>query len=118
MAVTYQKLAGRVKNTLDAEGSLNLSTNDVHRLLLATFGEIITALSTGEDIYLEGFGRLYPDCRAPKHVKSGLTKEEHTTGYKIFVRFNAFKNLNVRVQSYLEELGLEEIDESTTPTHA
>jgi len=108
MSVTYQKLAKRVKTRLEKAEVLNsLSQEEVHKVLLLSFEEIVDALSLGEDIYLEGFGRLYPDCRPPKKLKSNITNEEHLIDYKIFVRFNAFKKLNKQVQNYLVKLGLE-----------
>jgi nucleoid DNA-binding protein len=80
------------------------------QLMGRTFWHVGNALANGEDVYLEGFGRFYPDCKPPRKVRSGLTDEIHTTKFKVFVRFNPFKQLNLRVQKYLEKLGLSEED--------
>jgi len=118
MSVTYHKLAKRVKTSLDDNTDITLTQDEVHKILLTSFGEIVDALSFGEDIYLEGFGRLYPDCKPPQKLKSNLTQEEHLINYRIFVRFNAFKKLNTQVQNYLDRLGLEATNEPATTTHA
>jgi nucleoid DNA-binding protein len=81
-------------------------------LMSQTFSEIGDALSHGEDVYLEGFGRFYPDCKPPRKVKSGLTEETHMTKFKVFVRFNAFKQLNNRVQEFMHLIGLAEEEET------
>jgi len=118
MSVTYQKLAKRVKNNLDENTPISLTHEEVHKILLTSFGEIVDALSFGEDVYLEGFGRLYPDCKPPQRLKSNITQKEHLISYKIFVRFNAFKKLNAQVQNYLDKLGLEDTNEPAIAPHA
>jgi len=82
-----------------------------------TFGEIGDALAHGEDVYLEGFGRFYPDCKPPRKVKSGLTSETHMTKFKVFVRFNAFKQLNGRVQKFMHHIGLADSEEIDDVSH-
>ena len=109
MSVTYQKLADRLQADLENDPHYpKLSQQQVMRLMVNTFQHISDALAYGEDVYLEGFGRFYPDCKAPRKIKSGLTSQTHITKYKVFVKFNAFKQLNRRVQGFLGKLCLDE----------
>ncbi len=104
MSVTSQKLASRVQNDLK---TLDYTQAQLMFLMNRTFFHIGDALASGEDVYLEGFGRFYPDCKPPRKVKSGLTSEEHLTEFKVFVKFNAFKQLNIQVQKLMKRLGIE-----------
>jgi nucleoid DNA-binding protein len=107
VSVTFQKLSTRVLLEIEEDPNFpTLSSNQILLLLTRSFDQIGTALSHGEDVYLEGFGRFYPDCKPPRKVKSGLTSEIHTTKHKVFVRFNPFKTLNRRVQVFLGRLGV------------
>jgi nucleoid DNA-binding protein len=107
VSVTFQKLAARVQADIENDPDVpRLTQQQLMQLMARTFGHIGDALAYGEDVYLEGFGRFYPDCKPPRKVRSGLTSEVHTTQFKVFVRFNPFKQLNTRVQKYLERLGL------------
>lgn len=106
MSVTYNKLGKRISKRLnlleeDAEKELPRITE----ILRVAFVEIGSALANGEDVYLEGFGRFYPDFKPPRKIHSGITNKEYMTKRKIFVRFNAFKGLNSKVQKYLKQLG-------------
>lgn len=107
MSVTFQKLSDRVHAETEKDlGFPSLTRNQVLLLLTSSFDQIGHALSHGEDVYLEGFGRFYPDCKPARKVKSGLTLATHTTKPKVFVRFNAFKSLSGRVQVFLGRLGV------------
>jgi nucleoid DNA-binding protein len=87
-------------------GTTKYTQQEILGLMHGVFYQIGDALASGEDVYLEGFGRFYPDCKPPRKVKSNLTEEEHTTPFKVFVRFNPFKQLNDKVQVFLENFGL------------
>ena len=107
MSVTFAKLAARIQSDLDKDtNDPKFKQQEILAVMHRIFYHIGDALATGEDVYLEGFGRFYPDCRPPRKVKSNLTEEEHTTDFKVFVRFNSFKQLNNRVQAFLESFGL------------
>lgn len=108
MSVTYQKLAGRIQNDPKA---LDYTQTQLMILMNRVFFHIGDALASGEDVYLEGFGRFYPDCKPPRKIKSGLTSEEHLTEFKVFVKFNAFKQLNIQVQELMKRLGIEDYPE-------
>lgn len=111
MSVTFQKLATRIQGDIENNSVIpHLTQSQIMLLMNRTFEHIGQALSNGEDVYLEGFGRFYPDCKPPRKVRSGLTSEVHTTRFKIFVRFNPFKELNQQVQRFLEQLGITEED--------
>jgi len=111
VSVTFQKLASRVQEDIENNPDVpHLTQQQLMQLMSRVFDHIVDALAYGEDVYLEGFGRFYPDCKPPRKVRSGLTSEEHMTKFKVFVRFNPFKQLNSRVQSFLEKLGLSEED--------
>lgn len=105
MSVTYQKLAGRIQNDPKA---LDYTQAQLMILMNRVFFHIGDALASGEDVYLEGFGRFYPDCKPPRKIKSGLTSKEHVTEFKVFVKFNAFKQLNIQVQELMKRLGVED----------
>lgn len=107
MSVTFAKLATRIQSDLEAvTDDPKFKQQEVLAIMHRVFYHIGDALASGEDVYLEGFGRFYPDCKPPRKVKSNLTEEEHTTDFKVFVRFNSFKQLNNRVQNFLESFGL------------
>jgi nucleoid DNA-binding protein len=107
VSVTAFKLALRVQEDLEKAGVIKGTDPQLLlKIMNRVFYQIGDALAAGEDVYLEGFGRFYPDCKPPRKVKSGLTSEVHTTDYKVFVRFNAFKQLNKRVQEFLCTLGV------------
>lgn len=107
MSVTFSKLTARVYEDLEqAQESGEIPPQVVAHIVNRVFYHIGDALASGEDVYLEGFGRFHPDCKPPRKVKSGLTSEVHTTEHKVFVRFNAFKQLNTRVQRLLHSLGV------------
>ncbi len=107
MAVTYNKLSRRLKARFEHTPELPMADPKViHAVLRTVFDEIGTALSNGEDIYLENFGRFYPDCKPPKTVKSGLTNQEYVSPYKMYVKFTPFQKLNNQVQSFLGKLGI------------
>lgn len=115
MSVTYQKLANRLQSDPKA---LDYTQNQLMYLMSRIFFHIGDALASGEDVYLEGFGRFYPDCKPPRKIKSGLTSEEHMTDFKVFVKFNAFKQLNTQVQELMKRLGIEEYlggEDASTP---
>jgi nucleoid DNA-binding protein len=102
-------LADRLQEELENDPNYpKLTQQQVMGLMTGVFKHISDALAYGEDVYLEGFGRFYPDCKAPRKIKSGLTSQTHITKYKIFVKFNAFKQLNKRVQGFLRKLCLDE----------
>lgn len=106
MSVTYQKLSSRLQNTIRQDAELNsLNQDQIAKILRAGFYLIGEALSNGEDIYLEGFGRFRPDCKPPRKIKSWITESTHTTEYKVFVKFTAFKQLNNQVQKFLAKIG-------------
>ncbi|RLA42257.1 MAG: hypothetical protein DRR06_14915 [Gammaproteobacteria bacterium] len=106
MSVTFSKLATRLHPKLEAKG-VKLEQEDTQEIIRLCFQEIGISLATGEDVFLEGFGRFYPDYKPARKVKSNLTKAEHTTKKKVFVRFSAFAKLTQRVQKYLNALGLD-----------
>jgi nucleoid DNA-binding protein len=107
MSVTFSKLAIRVLEDLEKlNDDPKFKQQEILALMHRVFYHIGDALASGEDVYLEGFGRFYPDCKPPRKVKSNLTEEEHVTDFKVFVRFNSFKQLNSRVQNFLESFGL------------
>jgi nucleoid DNA-binding protein len=118
MSVTFRTLANRVQKSYDNDPDApQITQPQLIGIMHRVFYLIGDALSSGEDVYLEGFGRFYPDCKPPRKVKSGLTSETHVTGYKVFVRFNPFKQLNNQVEVYLRRLGLSfdmEEDDVTT----
>lgn len=121
MSVTAQKLAARIqKSFADDLRYPQLTQQQLLLVMHRAFHLIGDALASGEDVYLEGFGRFYPDCKPPRKVKSGITSETHVTNYKVFVRFNPFKQLNLQVEKYLQNLGLsfgeEEEDDAPTPS--
>lgn len=107
MSVTFQKLAARIQAEIENDPKVGTYTQtQLMYIMNRVFHHIGDALASGEDVYLEGFGRFYPDCRPPRKVKSGLTDKEHTTKYRVFVRFNAFKQLNNQVRALLIRLGV------------
>ena len=118
MSVTYIKLARRLQPRLMTKEGLDLTQVEIQRILRAVFFEIGDALASGEDVFLEGFGRFYLDYRPPRRICSGLTKESHMTKKKVFVRFTAFDKLHKQVQDYLKAIGIEiaeEEDDAPTP---
>ena len=106
MSVTFNKLSARIQSDLEKIGTTKYTQQEILGLMHSVFYHVGDALASGEDVYLEGFGRFYPDCKPPRKVKSNLTEEEHTTDFKVFVRFNSFKQLNDKVQVFLENFGL------------
>jgi nucleoid DNA-binding protein len=108
MSVTFQKLATRIQKSYDNDPDApQITQPQLVGIMHRVFYLIGDALSSGEDVYLEGFGRFYPDCKPPRKVKSGLTSSTHVTDYKVFVKFNPFKQLNNQVEIYLKRLGLD-----------
>ena len=107
MSVTFHKLAERIQDKLQPT-AVTLSTDQIQLLLRLACHEIGDALSSGEDVFLDGFGRFYPDFKPQRKVKSGLTKSEHVIRKKVFVRFSAFSKLTEKVQAYIKALGLSE----------
>lgn len=106
MSVTYQKLSSRLQQVIQKDQDLNnLDPEQISKLLRVAFYLIGEALSNGEDIYLEGFGRFRPDCKPPRKIKSGITETVHMTDYKVFVKFTAFKQLNNQVQKFMDKIG-------------
>lgn len=116
MSVTYTKLAARVQSRLNEHG-IELTQAQLQTFLRVAFFEIGDSLASGEDVFLEGFGRFFPDYKQPRQIKSGLTKSAHMTKKKVFVRFTAFDKLSQQVQKYLKKLGVE-IEEDTDVTAA
>jgi nucleoid DNA-binding protein len=110
VSVTFNKLALRILADLEKiDDDPKFKQQEILVLMQRVFYHIGDALASGEDVYLEGFGRFYPDCRPPRKMKSNLaslTVEEHETQFKVFVRFNSFKQLNSRVQNFIESFGL------------
>ena len=106
MSVTYHKLSGRIHKAIAKDKELkDLTPAQIAKVLRYGFLLIGEALSSGEDIYLEGFGRFRPDCKPPRKVKSWITDQTYTTDYKVFVRFTAFKQLNAQVQKFMAKIG-------------
>lgn len=106
MSVTYHKLSVRVQKALQKDKNLkDLTQPQIAALLRYAFLYIGEALANGEDVYLEGFGRFRPDCKPPRKIKSWITDKEHTTDYKVYVKFTAFKQLNTQVQQFLAKIG-------------
>ncbi len=106
MSITYQKLSSRIQNAIKNEKELKkLDAAEIALLLRYCFLLIGEALANGEDIYLEGFGRFRPDCKPPRKIKSWITDKTHTTDYKVFVKFTAFKQLNAQVQKFMSKIG-------------
>lgn len=106
MSVTYLKLASRVQSMVKKEADLkDLTQTQIIALMRYSFYLIGDALSNGEDVYLEGFGRFHPDCKPPRKIRSWITDQEHTTDYKVFVKFTAFKQLNKQVQKFMTKIG-------------
>jgi len=120
MSVTFQKLATRIQKSYENDPEApQITQPQLVGIMHRVFFLIGDALASGEDVYLESFGRFYPDCKPPRKVKSGLTSETHVTSYKVFVRFNPFKQLNNQVEIYLRKLGLTlEMDEEDTDAAA
>ena len=121
MSVTFAKLANRVHDRLD-EHNFSLPREHLQAIIQFTFFEIGDALASGEDVFLRGFGRFYPDYKPSRKIRSGLEgmkQEEFQTKRKVFVRFKPFNELNAQVQRYLETLGIscvEDRDGITTST--
>lgn len=106
MSVTYQKLASRIQKRFDADPSLpQLNQQQLILFMSHMFLTIGDALASGEDVYLDGFGRFYPGVNAPRKVNTPITGEGET-GYRIKVKFNPFKALEEQVESYLIKIGL------------
>jgi len=106
VSVTFSKLADRINAAVkDHVQSADVDTQTILRL---AFLEIGNALASGEDVFLEGFGRFYPGYRPARVIRSGLTNTQHDVSRKAVVRFNAFEKLNTRVQAYLVQLGIED----------
>ena len=81
MSVTFNKLSTRVQEVAQKEKVFkDLSPQDIALLLRYCFFYIGEALSNGEDVYLEGFGRFRPDCKPPRKIKSWITEQTHMTG--------------------------------------
>lgn len=107
MSVTLNRIVARIQNQIDEIPEIpQLTQQQLSFLLKQVFFQIGDALASGEDVYLEGFGRFHPDLKPPRKIKSGITSEVHTTDYKIYVKFTPFKKLNTQVSSFLESLGL------------
>lgn len=105
MSVTYNKLVERVHNNLSRLG-YTYDKDDVARIITAGYFSVAEALSSGEEVFLERFGRFYVDVKPPRKIKSGLTAKEHQTKSKAFVRFNPFSDLTKGVQRYLSDIGV------------
>lgn len=106
MSVTYQKLAARIQKKFDEDRNLpQLNQQQLMALMTQIFFTIGDALASGEDVYLDGFGRFYPGVSPPRKVNSPMSGESET-GYRIRVKFNPFKALEEQVERYLQELGL------------
>ena len=111
MSVTLNRIVNRIRNDIDEIPEIpQLTQQQLSYLLKQVFFQIGDALSSGEDVYLEGFGRFHPDVKPPRKIKSGFTSETHVTGYKIYVKFTPFKQLNTQVASFLKSLGFTEDD--------
>lgn len=106
MSVTFQKIASRLQKVYDdTPDSLQLNQQQLIALMTQIFYLIGDALASGEDVYLDGFGRFYPAPRAPRKVNTPITGKSET-GYRIKVKFNPFKALEDQVEDYLRKLGL------------
>lgn len=108
MSVTLNRLMLRMKDSLDETPEIpQLTQQQVALIVKQVFFHIGDALASGEDVYLDGFGRFHPDVKPPRKVKSGLTSEVHTTSYKIYVKFTPFKQLNEQVSVFLKQIGFD-----------
>ena len=106
MSVTYQKLAARIQKLFDANPELpQLNQQQLISLMTQVFLAIGDALASGEDVYLDGFGRFYPGVSPPRKVNTPITGEGEV-GYRIKVKFNPFKALEDQVEDYLQRIGL------------
>jgi len=111
VSVTLNRIVNRIRSDIDEIPEIpQLTQQQLAYLLKQVFFQIGDALSSGEDVYLEGFGRFHPDIKPPRKIKSGITSKVHTTGYKIYVKFTPFKQLNIQVSSFLASLGFTEDD--------
>jgi nucleoid DNA-binding protein len=103
MSVTFTKLAERLalalNNQEDPVVLPTLSQEQASIMSRLIMDIIIDALASGEDVSLDGFGRLYPDIKPPKKVHSGITRKNYEIGYRVLVKFNAFSKLNSRVKN-------------------
>lgn len=106
MSVTYGKLANRILEDLEEkQHPLRCLSQEQVILILRVGNEVIMdALSEGEDVELEGFGRFWPDIKPPRALHSNLTQSEHQIGHKVLVRFNAFTKFSQRVHKLLRWL--------------
>lgn len=103
MSVTYGKLANRILEDLESKQHplRCLNPDQVASILRAGNEAIMDALSEGEDVELDGFGRFWPDIKPPRALHSNLTQSEYQLGHKVLVRFNAFTRFNRRVHKLL-----------------
>jgi nucleoid DNA-binding protein len=116
VSVTFQRLADRIQEGLKDEDKLKeLTQAQIIYMLKCSFLYVGDALSNGEDVYLENFGRFHPDCKAPRKIKSGLTDKTHVTDYKVFVKFTPFKQLNAQVQKFMTKIGFMPEESSMLP---
>ena len=110
MSVTYGKLAARLATVLDNDttrGSLpRLNSDQITILLKLSADIIIEALSEGEDVELEGFGRFYPNIKPPKTVRSGITQQSYNVGHRVIVKFNPFSKMSNKVDMLLKRVNL------------
>lgn len=113
MSVTFPDLAKRTKSALDTEDEdIDITEEDLRVVLKIAVREIGSALSVGEDVYLEGFGRFYPHLHPPRKVNYGLGEEQkkYKTGVRATVRFNPFTKLRDEVHKYLKDLNLDNLE--------
>jgi nucleoid DNA-binding protein len=111
MSVTRSKLASRIERQVILE---NISSQTINYILKIALNEIGKALASGEDVFLEEFGRFYPNYKPAIKIKSGLTGKEHVAKQRVSVKFNAFDKLTTQVQKYLTTLGLD-LEEKMLP---
>lgn len=105
MAVTYSHIAKRLKDAFSREG-IRMSEEDLKVFCKLFTQEISEALSKGEDVYLEGFGRFYPAFKPSKRLKSGITQKEHLIEKRVVIKFKPFERLNTKAQEFLRAMGL------------
>lgn len=105
MSVTFAKLTDRVVAELINRYSIHeipeLNNVQIMGILRVATDQIIEALSEGEDVALDGFGRFYPDIKPPKKVHSGITGKKYNIGPRVIIKFNAFNKMSKEVSKLI-----------------
>ena len=85
-----------------------LSQRKSSQVLESLLSIITNTIAAGEDIYLKGFGRLFPSVQNERKIKHPQTGRKIRIPSKKAVKFRCFKSLHYKVNGFdLDEFKIE-----------